>query len=123
MKWWIKGLLGIAFAVTAAQASAQAEQYIPILSYRVGPYAAELENGTLAGSTLTMDRAFANIVSAFGGSLVDAALMCATNPARELGLTGYGAIVPGGAADLVVLDRQLRVVRTFVGGLEVFVRT
>ena len=40
MKWWIKGLLGIAFAVTAAQASAQAEQYIPILSYRVGPYAA-----------------------------------------------------------------------------------
>ena len=40
MKWWIRGLLGIAFAVTAAQASAQAEQYIPILSYRVGPYAA-----------------------------------------------------------------------------------
>jgi N-acetylglucosamine-6-phosphate deacetylase len=70
-----------------------------------------------------MDRAFANAVNLFGASLVEAALMCATNPARELGLTGYGAIVPGGAADLVVLDRQLRVVRTFVGGLEVFVRT
>ena len=90
---------------------------------RVGPNAAELENGVLAGSTLTMDRAFANTVNLFGASLVEAALMCATNPARELGLTGYGAIVPGGAADLVVLDRQLRVVRTFVDGLEVFVRT
>ena len=40
MKWWMKGLLGLGFAVAAFQASAQAEQYIPILSYRVGPYAA-----------------------------------------------------------------------------------
>jgi len=87
---------------------------------RVGPHAAELENGILAGSTLTMDRAFANIVNLFGASLVDAALMCATNPARALGLTGHGAIAAGGAADLVVLDRQLRVVRTFVGGAEAF---
>jgi hypothetical protein len=66
---------------------------------RVGPYAAELENGTLAGSTLTMDRAFANIVNLFGGSLVDAALMCATNPARALGLAGHGVIAEGAAAD------------------------
>jgi branched-chain amino acid transport system substrate-binding protein len=36
----MKGLLGLGFAVAASQASAQAEQYIPILSYRVGPYAA-----------------------------------------------------------------------------------
>ena len=40
MKWWIKGLLGVGFAVAAMQAVAQTEQYIPILSYRVGPYAA-----------------------------------------------------------------------------------
>ena len=40
MKWCMKVLLGIGFAVAAVQASAQAEQYIPILSYRVGPYAA-----------------------------------------------------------------------------------
>ena len=84
---------------------------------RVGTQAAELENGVLAGSTLTMDRAFANIVNLFGGSLVDAALMCATNPARELGLTGHGALVAGGAADVAVLNRRLQVVRTFVGGV------
>ena len=40
MKWWMKSLLGLGFAVAAAQASAQAEQYMPVLSYRVGPYAA-----------------------------------------------------------------------------------
>jgi branched-chain amino acid transport system substrate-binding protein len=40
MKWWIKPLLGAAFAVAAMHAGAQSEQYIPILSYRVGPYAA-----------------------------------------------------------------------------------
>ena len=40
MKWWMKGLLGIGFAAAAMQASAQAEQYMPVLSYRVGPYAA-----------------------------------------------------------------------------------
>lgn len=89
---------------------------------RVGPNAAELENGVLAGSTLTMDRAFANIVTLFGGSLVDAALMCATNPARAMGLVGHGAIVAGGAADLVVLDRRFEVLRTFIAGAEVFAR-
>jgi N-acetylglucosamine-6-phosphate deacetylase len=87
---------------------------------RVGPYAAELENGTLAGSTLTMDRAFANIVTLFGGSLVEAALMCATNPSRALGLTGHGVIAPGAVADLVVLDRNLHVRHTFVGGMRAF---
>src|SRR5690606_16173057 len=46
--------------------------------------AAALDDGTLAGSTLTMDRAFRNIVSGFGGSIVDAATMCAATPAREL---------------------------------------
>jgi N-acetylglucosamine-6-phosphate deacetylase len=67
-----------------------------------------------------MDRAFANIVNRFGGSLVDAALMCATNPARALGLTGHGVIAPGAVADLVVLDRGFRVVRTFVGGSQTY---
>jgi N-acetylglucosamine-6-phosphate deacetylase len=84
--------------------------------------AAFLDNGTLAGSTLTMDRAFRTIVSSFGGSLVEAAIMCSTTPARELGLTGFGVIAEGSVADLVVLDRAFRVVRTFIGGEEVGVR-
>jgi N-acetylglucosamine-6-phosphate deacetylase len=75
-----------------------------------------LEDGTLAGSTLTMDRAFRTIVARFGGSVVEAATMCSTTPARELGLTGFGVIAAGAVADLVVLDRGFRVVRTFIGG-------
>jgi len=77
-----------------------------------------LDDGTLAGSTLTMDRAFRNIVTGFGGTLVDASLLCSTTPARALGLSGFGVIADGAAADLVVLDRGFRVVRTFIGGRE-----
>jgi N-acetylglucosamine-6-phosphate deacetylase len=81
--------------------------------------AAFLDDGTLAGSTLTMDRAFRTIVTRLGGSIVDAATMCATTPARELGLTGFGVIAAGAMADLVVLDRGFRVLRTFIAGEQV----
>lgn len=77
---------------------------------------ATLEDGTIAGSVLTMDRAFAKLVSAMGLSLVDAATVCATTPARALNLQGLGVIAPGATADLVVLDRDLNVVHTFLGG-------
>jgi N-acetylglucosamine-6-phosphate deacetylase len=75
-----------------------------------------LEDGTIAGSVLTMDRAFAKLVSAMGLSLVDAAMICATTPARALNLQGLGVIAPGAIADLVVLDRDLNVVHTILAG-------
>ena len=81
--------------------------------------AAFLDDGTLAGSTLTMDRAFRTIVTRLGSSVVEAATMCSTTPARELGLTGFGVIAVGAVADLVVLDRGFRVMRTFIGGEQV----
>jgi len=77
---------------------------------------ATLEDGTIAGSVLTMDRAFAKLVTAMGVSLVDAATICATTPARALKLHGLGVIAPGATADLVVLDRDLQVIHTFIGG-------
>jgi N-acetylglucosamine-6-phosphate deacetylase len=84
--------------------------------------AAFLEDGTLAGSTLTMDRAFRNVVTRFGRSIIDAARMCSTTPARQLGLGQLGRIAEGAQADVVVLDRDFRVVRTFVSGIEVWPR-
>ena len=78
--------------------------------------AAYLDDGTLAGSVLTMDGAFARLVTRMGLSLIDAATVCSTTPARALQLQGFGVIARGGVADLVVLDRDLRVVRTFIGG-------
>ena len=40
MKWFLRTLLGMLFVGAASVATAQNEQYIPILSYRIGPYAA-----------------------------------------------------------------------------------
>ncbi len=81
---------------------------------------ATLADGTIAGSVLTMDRAFATLVGPVGVPLVDAAAMCATTPARELGLQGLGVIAPGSKADLAVLDQSLRVRQTWLGGVMVF---
>ena len=77
---------------------------------------ARLDDGTIAGSVLTMDRAFARLVTTMGLSLVDAATLCSTTPARALRLQGFGVIAPGAVADLAVLDRDLNVVQTFVAG-------
>jgi N-acetylglucosamine-6-phosphate deacetylase len=79
--------------------------------------AAYLDDGTLAGSVLTMDRAFARLTSEVGLSLSDAAMVCATTPARALGLQGFGVLAAGAMADLVILDRDLRVVQTWVAGV------
>jgi N-acetylglucosamine-6-phosphate deacetylase len=87
---------------------------------RVTDVAAVLDDGTLAGSTLTMDRAFKTIVTSFGLSLVDAATLCSTTPARALGLTGFGVLARDCVADIAVLDRALAVVRTFIAGEEVY---
>ena len=87
---------------------------------RVSDQAALLDDGTLAGSTLTMDRAFRNIVTLFHASIPQAAVMCSTTPARALGLIRFGVIAEGNVADVVVLDRAFRVMRTFVEGEEIF---
>ncbi|MGH9410269.1 MAG: N-acetylglucosamine-6-phosphate deacetylase [Vicinamibacterales bacterium] len=78
--------------------------------------AAYLDDGTIAGSVLTMDRAFAKLTAHAAVSFTDAATVCSTTPARTLGLQGFGIIAQGAAADLVVLDRDLRVVQTWIAG-------
>jgi N-acetylglucosamine-6-phosphate deacetylase len=84
--------------------------------------AAYLDDGTLAGSTLTMDGAFRLLVNTLGFSVVEAAVMCATTPASELQLEGRGAIALGTFADLAILDQHLKVARTYVDGVEGFSR-
>jgi N-acetylglucosamine-6-phosphate deacetylase len=84
--------------------------------------AAYLDNGTLAGSAITMDRVFQILVGRIGLSPVDAVMLCSTTPARELGLIGHGVLATGAVADLVVLDGQLSLVQTYVGGELVYSR-
>ena len=67
------------------------------------------EDGVLAGSALTMPQAVRNLV-AVGVPLEDALAAASTVPARVLGRTDVGRLVPGGPADVVVLDDALEVV-------------
>jgi N-acetylglucosamine-6-phosphate deacetylase len=78
---------------------------------------AELEDGTLAGSVLTMDGAFRMLVGKVGLSVVEAARLCSTTPAEQLRLPGMGALLPGNLADFVILEREtLRVRSTMING-------
>ncbi len=88
-----------------------------------GESAAYLADQTIAGSVTTMDRVFQLLVGRVGLSLVAAATVCATTPARELALAGHGTLVPDAVADLVVLDANMKVVQTYVGGQLVYSRT
>jgi len=84
--------------------------------------AAYLDDGTLAGSVLTMDRAFAKLTAEMKVSLVDACRICSTTPAEALGLQRTGGIIEGWAADLVLLDRDFIPRATYIAGERVWGR-
>jgi N-acetylglucosamine-6-phosphate deacetylase len=77
--------------------------------------------GSIAGSTLTMERAVQNAIRLLGVSVEEAIRMASTNSARLLGLGRHkGEISAGSDADLVVLDESLEVQATMVGGQWLF---
>ena len=83
--------------------------------------ACRLADGTLAGSTLTMDQALRNAIEWTGVSLQDALGMATLLPARLTGAdASKGSLEAGKDADIVVMDRDLRVILTLVGGQVVY---
>ena len=78
--------------------------------------APRLDDGTLAGSCLTMDAAVRNVVNRCGVSLVDAITMASATPARLIGESAAGGSNLGFRADLVALDRDLNVCEVWIGG-------
>jgi N-acetylglucosamine-6-phosphate deacetylase len=76
-------------------------------------------DGTLAGSALTMDAAVRNLVS-WGASLADAVHAASSAPAALLGRDDLGRLGVGAPAHITVVDDDLRVIRTLVGGEEAF---
>jgi N-acetylglucosamine-6-phosphate deacetylase len=80
---------------------------------------AELSDGLLAGSVLTMDAAVRNLV-ACGASFAEAVWAASGAPARLLGDPELGILRVGARANVTVLDDELRVVRTVVEGAEQF---
>lgn len=72
-------------------------------------------DGSIAGSTLTMDAALRRATRA-GMSIVDACRAAATVPARALGLHDRGAVTAGHRADLVILTPDLKVTQVLRAG-------
>ncbi|MEV7039972.1 N-acetylglucosamine-6-phosphate deacetylase [Amycolatopsis sp. NPDC051061] len=67
------------------------------------------DNGSLAGSTLTMDTAFRNLVRGAKLGILDAVHATSQRPAELLGIADRtGMLCPGYVADIVVLDQDLR---------------
>jgi N-acetylglucosamine-6-phosphate deacetylase len=77
------------------------------------------EQGTLAGSDLDMAGAVKNTVDMLGLTLAEAVNLASRHPAEFLGL-GHelGRIAPGYRADLVLLDEEMTVTESWIGGID-----
>lgn len=106
------------FGVTDSTAAAG----MPDGEYRLGEQhvtkclgGVRLADGTLAGSTLTMDQALRNLVQ-IGLELDDASRRLSQYPADFLGESEIGRIEIGCRADVVVMDARLEIDAVYVGG-------
>jgi N-acetylglucosamine-6-phosphate deacetylase len=95
---------------------------MPDGDYRLGSHVVRkclggvrLADGTLAGSTLTMDQALRNLVT-LGLSVEDASRRVSTHAADFLGLADRGRLLPALRADFVVLDAELQLTHVYVEG-------
>ena len=85
--------------------------------------ASHLDDGTLAGAILTLDQAVRNAVRLAGVTPAQALRMATEIPARLMGQTEGGRIVAGALGDLALLDDDLHVVATIIGGEMAYRRT
>lgn len=86
--------------------------------------AARMQDGTLSGSVLTLDSAVKNIVRFAGISWSTAIAMATQVPARIVGIAHRaGQIEPGADANLIAIDSNGTVERTWIGGSLAYQRT
>jgi N-acetylglucosamine-6-phosphate deacetylase len=114
-----KGADRMALVTDAMPPSGATEQQFELQgrAIHVQDGACYLDDGTLAGSALTMDRAVRTMVQRASVSPQHAITMATATPARVLGMQrNIGQLRPGARADIVVLDRDLQVQHVFVGG-------
>lgn len=107
------------YCVTDATAAAG----MPDGEYRLGSHkvtkclgGVRLADGTLAGSSLTLDQALRNLVDSLGLGIDEASMRVSTHAADYLGLAGRGRLARGAWADVVVMDRDLQVQDVYVEG-------
>lgn len=116
----IKGDGGIILITDAIRASGMPDGEYTFMDQKiiVREKKAYLENGTLAGSTLTMEAAVKNMVELVGVPLTDAVRMASLNGAKVLGLEHKkGILAVGKDADLVILNQSFDVQMTIYEGV------
>ncbi len=108
------------YCVTDSMAAAG----MPDGDYRLGIHkvnkcmgAVRLADGTLAGSSLTMEQAFTNLVTVLQLPLLEAVKRCSTYACEFLGIHDRGVIRTGAYADLVVMSPQLAINQVWVEGI------
>ncbi|MDL2292053.1 N-acetylglucosamine-6-phosphate deacetylase [Acholeplasma sp. OttesenSCG-928-E16] len=118
-----KGISNI-FLITDAMRAKDIDETISELGGQavyIKDNSARLEDGTLAGSILKMIDGIKNIIKFTNVSLVEAIRMASTNPAKNIGVyENKGSIAVNKDADLVILDQNLKVVKTIVAGKVLF---
>lgn len=76
------------------------------------------QGGALAGSALRYHEGVANVAELTGLPLHQIVKATSWNQARSLGIDGFGKLEPGFHADIVILNEDFSVWKTFVGGVE-----
>lgn len=78
----------------------------------------KLEDGTLAGSVLSMDQALRNLINRSNIKFEEIIQMLSENPAKKLGIFDkYGSINVGKHADLVLLNDAFYVKKVYINGV------
>lgn len=120
--WQMKGSRRLTLVTDAMAALG-----MPPGRYQIGDQAvivtetdARLENGTLAGSTISMIAALRRLIEFTGCDLIEALPTVTATPAAVLRLPDRGQIAPDYQADLVLLRPDYEVVMTVVGGRVVY---
>jgi N-acetylglucosamine-6-phosphate deacetylase len=99
------------------------DYHLASLAVKVSDGVCRSLEGSLAGSTLSQDRALQNMIRWTGIPLEEATYMLTCNPAESIGVSGAkGSVQPGQDADLVLLEDDLMVTATLCEGSLVYQR-
>ncbi|MFB1081881.1 N-acetylglucosamine-6-phosphate deacetylase [Jeotgalibacillus sp. JSM ZJ347] len=123
LAWREKGADGLILITDAMRAKGLSDGVYDLGGQQVTVQGAEarLDDGTLAGSVLTMEQAVKHMMSLTDMTMEDLEKITSANAARQLGIwERKGSIEPGKDADFVVLDELYNVVMTICRGEIVF---
>jgi len=112
-----RGLILVTDKVALAQTTG-AEKNVGRSRATIRDGAARLDDGTLAGSIISMLDGVRVMVEQADIRIGDAAVMAATNPARLINANDRGRLEPNKRADLILLTRSLKLKSVWITGRE-----